>query len=159
MHVTIRNVPWSYKHGLIRECCRFVMSQLVTDKKYQRLEIEIVGDKTLSTSHGALGFCSASDEHYGSGKRIPEWFTIELDTTMDSMQLFAVLCHELVHVKQYTTGQLRERHYPKYRKMWKDKDITNTCYSQSPHEREAYRKELKLLSGFIEWMHHNNLKM
>lgn len=158
MKVTLKNVPWSFRHGLIRRCCHFVLSQFLSPQKLDRLEIEIIGHKDLASKYSAVGFCQASDEHYGSGKRVPDWFTIEIDTSIDTMQFFSVLCHELVHVKQYTTSQLRENHYPRYRLMWKNKDVTNTYYSQSPHECEAYRKELKLLSKFIEWMDQNNLR-
>jgi len=114
-----------------------------------QIEIEVVGVKGQYDKEGALGYCSVSDEHFGSNKRIPTWFTIELDTAMTFDQLFVVLCHELVHAKQYATLQLRERYHPTYRKMWKDKDITDRYYSQSPHEQEAYRRELKLCTQFF----------
>ena len=149
MHVTIRNVPWKFQHGLIRRCCDFVMSQFCTEELMSQIEIEVVGVKGQYDKEGALGYCSVSDEHFGSNKRIPTWFTIELDTAMTFDQLFVVLCHELVHAKQYATLQLRERYHPTYRKMWKDKDITDRYYSHSPHEQEAYRKEMKLCNQFF----------
>jgi hypothetical protein len=149
MYVTIRNVPWKFKHGLIRRCCDFVLSQFCTEELKTQLEIEVVGVKGLHDKEGALGYCSISDEHFGSGKRIPTWFTIELDTNLPFDQLFTVLCHELVHVKQYATLQLREKYHPTYKKLWKDKDITDRYYSHQPHEQEAYRRELKLCNQFF----------
>ena len=149
MVVTIKNVPWRFGHGLIRRCCNFVLSKFLSFEKMSRVEIEVVGIPNLMDKQGAIGFCSVSDEHFGSGKRSPEWFTIELDTSLTPIEFLCVLCHELVHVKQYCTKQLREKYYPKYSKMWKDKDITSLCYSKSPHELEAYRREQKLLSEFI----------
>ena len=149
MHVTIRNVPWKFQHGLIRRCCDFVMSKFCTEELLSQIEIEVVGVKGQYEKEGALGYCSISDEHFGSHKKIPTWFTIELDTSMTFDQLFVVLCHELVHAKQYATLQLRERYYPTYRKTWKEKDITDRYYSQSPHEQEAYRRELKLCTQFF----------
>lgn len=149
MYVTIRNVPWKFQHGLIRRCCDFVLSQFCTEELKTQMEIEVVGVKGLHDKEGALGYCSISDEHFGSGKRIPTWFTIELDTNLPFDQLFVVLCHELVHVKQYATRQLREKYHPTYKKLWKDKDITDRYYSHQPHEQEAYRRELKLCNQFF----------
>ena len=113
------------------------------------MEIEVVGVKGMHDREGAVGYCSVSDEHFGSGKRIPTWFTIELDTNLPFDQLFTVLCHELVHVKQYATLQLREKYHPTYKKLWKDKDITDRYYSHQPHEQEAYRRELRLCNQFF----------
>ena len=149
MHVTIRNVPWTFKHGLIRRCCKFVLSRFCTEELMSQMEIEIIGVPGQYEKTGALGFCSISDDHFGSGKRIPTWFTIELDTEQNFVQFFIVLCHELVHVKQYATLQLRERYHPTYKKFWKQKDITGRYYSQQPSEQEAYRKELKLATAFF----------
>ena len=149
MYVTIRNVPWKFQHGLIRRCCDFVLSQFCTEELKTQLEIEVVGVKGLHDKEGALGYCSISDEHFGSGKRIPTWFTIELDTNLPFDCLYTVLCHELVHVKQYATRQLREKYHPTYKKLWKDRDITDRYYSHQPHEQEAYRKELRLCNQFF----------
>ena len=149
MYVTIRNVPWKFQHGLIRRCCDFVISQFCTEELKTQMEIEVVGVKGLHDKEGALGYCSVSDEHFGSGKRIPTWFTIELDTNLPFDYLYTVLCHELVHVKQYATLQLREKYHPTYKKLWKDKDITDRYYSHQPHEQEAYRRELRLCNQFF----------
>jgi hypothetical protein len=46
------------------------------------------------------------------------------------------LAHELIHAKQFLTGQLSPCHF-----RWKTKDYKNTAYSRTPWEREAYKKE------------------
>lgn len=149
MQVTIKNVPWRFQHGLIRRCCHFVLSKFLTGQKMAHIEINIVGVPDQFNEEGALGYCSISDEHFGSNKKVPVWFTIELDTKQDLRTFFIVLCHELVHLKQYATRQLKEYYYPTYRRTWKDKDITNRYYSQCPHEHEAYRREVVLFREFM----------
>jgi len=126
-----------------------VLFKFCTEELMSQIEIEVVGVKGQYDKEGALGYCSVSDEHFGTNKRIPTWFTIELDTAQTFEQLFVVLCHELIHAKQYATRELREIYHPTYRKMWKDKDITDRYYSHSPHEQEAYRKELRLCAEFF----------
>jgi hypothetical protein len=63
--------------------------------------------------------------------------------TLDEMMLN--LAHELVHAKQFITGQLSP-----VRMNWKTKDYTKTPYSRQPWELEAYRKEEKLFKIFWE---------
>jgi hypothetical protein len=63
--------------------------------------------------------------------------------TLDDMMLN--LAHELVHAKQFLTGQLSP-----VRQNWKSKNYSTTPYSRQPWEREAYAKEDKLYSIFWE---------
>jgi hypothetical protein len=124
------------------------MSQFLSHQKLRHIEINIVGVKDQFKDEGALGYCSISDEHFSTNKKIPVWFTIEIDTSQDLRTFFIVLCHELVHAKQYALKQLKEVYWPSYRRVWKDKDITNRYYSQCPHEQEAYRREVPLFRQF-----------
>ena len=149
MQVTIQNVPWKFKHGLIRQCCHFVLSKFLTPQKLDHIEIKVVGTKRLFEKEGALGYCEINEDHFGSNKKVPVWFTIEIDSAQNFTTFFLILCHELVHVKQYASRELRETYYPRYRKTWKGKDITDKYYSHSPHEHEAYRKEEKLYKEFF----------
>jgi hypothetical protein len=129
------------------------MTKFLSRQKLRHIEIEVVGVPGQFRNEGAYGFCSISDEHYGSGKASPVWFTIEIDTTLSMRDFLGVLCHELVHAKQYALKQLQERYYPTYRKFWKGIDVTDRYYSQSPFEQEAYRREKKLYLEFTESMH------
>jgi len=63
--------------------------------------------------------------------------------TLDEMMLN--LAHELVHAKQFITGQLSP-----VRMKWKTIDHAKTPYSRQPWELEAYRKEEKLYKIFWE---------
>lgn len=75
--------------------------------------------------------------------------TIEIDIARHSYgknqtfrQLMVTLAHELVHAKQFLTGQLS----PSLRN-WKG-EPNKLAYSRSPYEREAYRKEYWLYENF-----------
>jgi hypothetical protein len=67
----------------------------------------------------------------------------ELEFTLEDQMLN--LAHELVHAKQFITGQLS----PVLQK-WKKKDYSKAPYSRQPWEREAYAKEEKLYKIFWE---------
>ena len=67
----MKNVPWRFQHGLIRRCCHFVLSKFLTGQKMAHIEINIVGVPYQFNEQGALGYCSISDEHFGSNKKVP----------------------------------------------------------------------------------------
>ena len=61
--------------------------------------------------------------------------------TLEEMMLN--LAHELVHAKQFITGDLHSS-----LKVWKRKDYAKTPYRKTPWEKEAYLLEDKLLNKF-----------
>jgi len=61
--------------------------------------------------------------------------------TLEEMMLN--LAHELVHAKQFITGDLHSS-----LKVWKRKDYTKTPYRKTPWEKEAYLLEDKLFNKF-----------
>ena len=90
-----------------------------------------------------IGLCSCEDHG-----RNPRMFIVEIDNSIPFYDQLLTLAHELVHVKQYATNQLYNySKKPAYR--WRDKVYSEEMYySRRPWEREAYRKQLKLLSEF-----------
>jgi hypothetical protein len=65
------------------------------------------------------------------------------------MYFIKTVIHELIHVKQYVTGQLSDKVGRASGVIWKGIDHSKTTYSRQPWEREAYRLQEKL---FIEFM-------
>ena len=116
-----------------------MLSRFCTEELMSQMEIEIIGVPGQYEKTGALGFCSISDDHFGSGKRIPTWFTIELDTEQNFIQFFIVLCHELVHVKQYARNELGIDDY--------DPDASLNP-ADFPYEKEAYELQEILLREY-----------
>lgn len=81
---------------------------------------------------------------YGNRKHIE----IELKRMSHDFMMLN-LAHELVHAKQYLTGQLS----PTLQK-WKSEDYSHVAYSRTPWEREAYRKEDWIWKNF--WLEVDN---
>jgi len=74
------------------------------------------------------------------------WFTIHLHRSLGKDNTIRAVFHEMVHIKQYTSGRLR--HTPKT-SYWVGKEIPPTTpYSQKPWEIEAYEQEVLLLKKF-----------
>ena len=81
---------------------------------------------------GVFGWCSSE-----SGCR-PREFEIELHNRMDVELYTRTLLHELWHVYQHVTGNLKEM---RGKTLWKGIDHSNTDYSDQPWEIEAEKME------------------
>lgn len=83
----------------------------------------------------------------------PRCFTIRMQKGYDIETLITLIAHELVHVKQYVLGELRNIYVPskiEYRTIYKNKDVTNWAYRRQPFEKEAYRLQEKLRVEYLK---------
>jgi hypothetical protein len=83
----------------------------------------------------------------------PRCFTIRMQKGYDPETLITLIAHELVHVKQYVLGELRNIYNPhkiEYRTLYKNKDVTNWAYMKRPYEKEAYRLQEKLRVEYLK---------
>jgi len=86
----------------------------------------------------------------------PRAFELSLLPNFSTRKSLILLAHEMVHIKQYATGELREYiRYPnilKYRKQYFNIDETynnDDEYYDSPWEIEAYGREYGLYVRFL----------
>lgn len=101
-----------------------------------------------SGEEGVVGWCVWEDTNIR-----PREFTIEASSELPTIEFIKTVIHEMVHVKQYATGQMKERFKQGRKTYWKDKDYTDISYSKSPWEREAYRKQETVYKSFMaEWL-------
>jgi len=74
-------------------------------------------------------------------------FEIEINESLSRKELIKTLCHEMVHVQQYITGELVEE---RCERIWKGVDHTDVNYVDCPWEIEAYKMEEILYKSFEE---------
>jgi|TARA_B100001964_G_scaffold96418_1_gene108030 predicted metallopeptidase len=70
---------------------------------------------------------------------------IEIHNRLDESEYLRTLFHELVHVKQFVRGELKDKRSKKY---WKDEDISDIEYNNDPSEIEALQMEDLLYESF-----------
>lgn len=87
------------------------------------------------------GWCDFEDDH-----RRPRSFLIELDTHMTKENYIKTLLHELVHVRQWVTGSLRQKRGKMY---YNTTAVEDYDYLDQPHEIEAREQENVL---YFEYM-------
>ena len=126
---------------LLTTAAHFYADKLGLDKKLQdKIELEILVRK--SSDRGA---CYTNC----SPKRVPTYFTIELNPD-DDVSILQTLAHEMVHLKQFATGELRlMKRCSKWKNTtWKHKKDEMDDYYDSPWEIEAFGREEGLFLRF-----------
>lgn len=80
----------------------------------------------------------------------PRSFIIEIGKKVKGDEFIKTIAHELVHVKQYVRGELKERYEPHSHLLWLNNvvEITEEGYYNSPWEVEARELEQKLFDLF-----------
>ena len=113
---------------------------------YRVLDVELSIEENL----GHLG-----NAHSVDAERWPRYFEVDVEAALHKRPQLQVLAHELVHVKQYARGELRQLQRGgyswqgrRYSKITPDQEIWSKEYNRLPWEIEARGMEETL---FIEW--------
>ena len=86
----------------------------------------------------------------------PREFEIEIHNRL-SVELYTeTLLHELWHVYQHVTGQLKDKYNKRY---WKGIDHSETNYDDQPWEKEAHRMEKILYKRYTSYLTNNSLSL
>lgn len=137
----------------------FYLNQLLPKKIWHRLKINV---------HFRPQIRSETGEKYWATTLPIKWtpilraFEIEIDGKLNKKNQLIVLAHELVHVKQYASGQMRDQFIlqkppkPRYRLKYvrfKNRliDVEQLEYEDRPWEIEAYARERPLYYRFVEY--------
>ena len=122
----------------IESCVRFCATQQLGDKTAKRLNIWVRVSKNLIKYENALGLASAEDNRHKCRN-----FEIRLDSNAAPRDILQTLCHEMIHVKQFATGEFKMG-WAKSR--WQGRSIVHDMleYKQLPWEAEAFGNEKKL---------------
>ena len=132
MFVNVDGAKSTHTVKLIEDAMQYAKDQLMPKVENLFIDVEVIE-----------GFY---DREGINGETIYDEFpsrycTIALDPAMEFNEFFTTLMHEMVHVKQYVTGQLKSS-------KWEGKKW-NGSYADSPWEIEAYELESVLIYGFL----------
>ena len=118
-----------------------------------KLKIKIQLIPRLSEKEGLAGDCVWEDESCNR----PREFTIRVDSTQDYQDMLETVAHEMVHVKQYARGELKDLSRSNKYCKWKGKEVNynKVHYFDQPWEIEAHGREKGL---FIRWFFNSKWK-
>jgi hypothetical protein len=136
---------------LAKSLAEFCLEKLISSRLSNTLDIRIVFKPTLYKKTDSYG----ETTYYEDSNIPPKDFLIEIDSKLKMRSMLETIAHELVHVKQWATGEMRETKDNFITKF--KKDIVNSnkvSYWDQPWEIEAMGREEGL---FIQWIEKMNL--
>jgi hypothetical protein len=144
MHLDIEGGT-EQQQQFVTSIAKFSADKLLTDRMNASLGVVIELTDNMLEEEGVQADCTWEDD-----PNRPKDFTIRIDSSLKLRQLLESVAHEMVHVKQYATGQMREYLTDVDRCRFEDKEYSrkNTDYYDFPWEIEAYGREVGL---FIRW--------
>lgn len=122
----------------IESCVRFCATEQLGTKVAKRLKIWVRVSKNLVKYEKALGLVYAEDNRSKCRE-----FEIRLDSNASPREILQTLCHEMIHIKQFATGEFK---MGMAKSRWQGRNIVHNDldYKQLPWEVEAFKNEKKL---------------
>jgi hypothetical protein len=145
MYLRTKGKPKKTPLVLCKEAVKWYGKHLLNDKLYHNIEIHLKFENNL-LKENYLGYCDWNDSPYRAKE-----YTIAIDSNLGKRNTLMVLAHEMVHVKQYATGEMRD--YLKVNRVkWMGSIINDgeMNYWDQPWEIEAYGREKGLYYRFID---------
>jgi hypothetical protein len=141
MPIRLVNIPAKLKSEEIKDALNFFAETLMSKRMCNGISIKVCfGEKQENTTVW-------EDDNYR-----PREFTITVNSKVGYRSMLLTLAHEMVHVKQYATGELRDSLRGPTLNRWMNKpyDSNVTDYWDQPWEIEAYGREYGLYLRFRE---------
>ena len=141
MKISIRNATEKVKPEELKEAVRFFADKLIPKVTQSRLNLSIIFDtdnKKLGKDRGQTIW-----DHYGNGDK--NKFTIRVNPTLNRVNLLMTIAHEMVHVKQWATGELYD-YKANTKARWHGEilETEDIDYWVQPWEIEAWGRETGL---------------
>jgi hypothetical protein len=127
----------------------WIMSRLVSKKLMKNISVEL----SLRKIKGLNGQTEVADD-----RKYPREFVVVVNPYLSRKSQLSTLAHELVHVKQFATGELKSELRGTLQK-WKDSyvDHSETEYFDLPWEVEAWGREHGLYVRYLRHLHEENI--
>jgi len=129
---------------LMKSLAEFCVKKMMPRKK--NLDVEITIHRNLESKQGLLGAVVDTDD--------TNTFEMDICHTMSLRKKLLTVAHEMVHVKQFTRGELKHTECV-HTKSWNGTSYHEDAYWNCPWEIEAYGRELGL---FTMWVKEHNIK-
>lgn len=143
MRVHIKNESKCLNNWIVRKAAHYYLARL-TGQAHPDIDL------ILEFKDGLREYKAYCERIPSTAK--PRRFRIVINANLGPRSLLESLAHEMVHVKQYAKGELKDYVYSKHVKwcgvkMLYDEEDDDQYYD-SPWEIEAYGRQVGLYSGF-----------
>lgn len=134
---------------LMRSAIRFYANELMHSNLVKNLSVHVKYVRDLTKNDKVYAYC----DYDQSGEK-PRDFTFELDPSIGKRLTLVTLAHEMYHVKQYATGELKDYLKMSNKVRWQGQKIDydveeyNRDGDDYPFEQEAIKGEEALYYKF-----------
>lgn len=145
MKVTTSGKPSQIDSKTCKDAIRFFGKKLLTPSLFEKVEVHIEFEN-FGKGTNEFAYCEWVDTNHRAKQ-----FIITANKKLSRKDMILALAHEMVHVKQYARGELKD--YLKSRKCkWKDEvlDLEQVDYWDLPWEIEAFGREKGLYVRYME---------
>lgn len=141
MQVRLFNVPSKFKAEEIRSAINFFAESLMHKNLCRNISLRVCFGEHLDNT-----------TVWEDDNNRPREFMITVNSKVGYRTTLLTLAHEMVHVKQYATGELRDMLRGPIPHRWMNKpfNMENVDYWDHPWEIEAYGREYGLYLRFRE---------
>jgi hypothetical protein len=148
MHIAVYKCPPKLTVDMVTEAVRFYASTLMNRQLVKNLTV-----KVFFKDEGVDGLCNTDDD-----LAKPREFALQINPKRSLKAILTALAHEMVHVKQYATGESKQYERTPYVTKFRGVMVntSTTDYWDLPWEIDAYGRELGLYVRFME--HWKNVK-
>lgn len=146
MYIKTTGKPSKLDLKLCKDALKFYGRLLLRESTYNKILIKLEFDKELSRAN-EYAFCFYEEDLESEYKT----FIITIDPQLGKRNMLKALAHEMVHVKQYAKGELKD--YVRTNKIkWCGKVILHEKlnYWDTPWEIEAHGREKGLYFRFLD---------
>lgn len=142
MKISIRGKNKVLTRSEIREAVIWMASLIMHPRTVETIRLTIVHE-ILTDDHATL--------QHSLRSKFPRSFLLKLDPSGSRRQQLMTLAHELVHVKQYVRGEMRDHKY--YVQWYSDRiDDEATDYWDYPWEIEARGREYGMYRRYCDYL-------
>lgn len=151
MFIDIKGKSVKTPRSMVKKAAIFFGSYLLSKRLYENVCVFIEFDKHDEMDDD-YAYCDMLEEN---GKS----FVITIDRSLSRKDTLLALAHEMIHVKQYAKGELKDLTRPARVTKWKgQKYISEEInYWDLPWEQEAYKNEKPLYNLFMKKMKEDDI--
>lgn len=152
--ISIKGVKKAHRRALLRRAAHWFSDRLLGDRLSPNITIDIYFNY-ISQKEEDGGILLAYCEYMGNAVR-PRDFEIHIGRGMPLREQLKALVHELVHVKQYSRGELYDYQRDYQKSRWhkqiviRNDNVSMARYKNYPWEKEAYQAETPMLTMFLK---------
>lgn len=131
---------------LCKDIAQFCAEKLMGKRLSNNIELHIQFVEHLDKYDTSDGDCMWDDD-----ESRPREFTIRIRNGLSLSKKLRTVCHEMVHVKQYAKGEMKQMWRPARTTKWRGKYYSDELnYWEQPWEIDAFGREVGLYTQWVD---------